>query len=117
MHGQQPGQGQGQQPGQPGQPGGPGQGGPGQGQRPIGDLDGPENFRSERLKGRVGQGKIVGSYFTRGAQVRGESEAEWEEVARAAEAQAAEALDKTRIPRRMADYVRDYIDSITPERQ
>ncbi|MBX3470387.1 MAG: hypothetical protein KF878_26265 [Planctomycetes bacterium] len=116
MHGQ--GDGDGQQGGE-GQPGQGPAGGPGQGfgPRPVGDLNTPETFRPERLRGRVGQGKIVGSYFTRGAQVRGESEAEWAEVARAAEAQAAEALEKTRIPRRMADYVRGYIDSITPERQ
>ena len=35
----------------------------------------------------------------------------------AARQRATEALDKTRIPKGMSRYVRDYIDSITPERQ
>ena len=35
----------------------------------------------------------------------------------AAQAKASEALDKTRIPREMAEYVKGYIDSLTPERQ
>ncbi len=59
----------------------------------------------------------MGSYFTRGAQVKGEQEAEYREVVEAARAKAAEALEKTRIPKGMSKYVRDYIDSITPERQ
>jgi len=77
----------------------------------------PEDFTPHRIRGQVGKGKIVGSYFTEGGQVRGESQAEYEEVAGAAADRAAEALEKTRVPREMADYVRDYIDSITPERQ
>lgn len=75
-----------------------------------------EDFTPQRVQGRIGQGKIVGSYFTRGNQVKGESQAEYEEVMEAAKVRASEALEKTRIPRKMADYVRDYIDSITPER-
>jgi len=65
----------------------------------------------------VGKGKIVGSYFTRGAQVKGKSDAEFEEVTRAARAKAAKALQKTRIPKRMAEYVKGYMESLTPERQ
>jgi hypothetical protein len=120
MHGG--GQGQ-QQPGQGGQNnpqggGNPGGGGPGQGQREIGDLDSPEQWEAARIRGKPGQGgRIVGSYLTRGTQVKGESQAEYQEVVGAAAAKASEALDKTRIPRRLADQVRDYIDSITPERQ
>ena len=69
------------------------------------------------MRGRVGKGKIVGSYFTKGAQIKGKSQAEYEEVMRANKAKAAKALEKTRIPKRMAEYVKGYIDSITPERQ
>ena len=83
----------------------------------MGDVNAPDGFRTERVRGRMGQGKIVGSYFTRGAQVKGEAEVELREVMEAAQERAAEALDKTRIPRRMADYVRDYMDSLTPERR
>ena len=59
----------------------------------------------------------MGSYFTKGAQIKGKSQAEYEEVMRANKAKAAKALEKTRIPKRMAEYVKGYIDSITPERQ
>lgn len=84
----------------------------------MGDLDGREEWEAARIRGKTsGKGKIVGSYLTRGTQVKGESQAEYQEVVEAAAAKASEALDKTRIPRRLADQVRDYIDSITPERQ
>lgn len=83
----------------------------------MGDVNAPDGFTPSHIKGRMGKGKIVGSYMTRGAQVKGESQAEYQEAVEQAKQHAAEALDKTRIPRRMADYVRDYIDSITPERQ
>ena len=87
------------------------------GKREIGDLNAPERFKATRVRGKVGKGKIVGSYFTRGTQVKGESKAEYEEVMEAEAAKASEALEKTRIPRGMKDYVKGYIDSITPERQ
>jgi len=110
--------GQGQNPGNPGGQNNP-NGGPqqGQGNREIGELKGDEKFKATRIRGRVGKGKIVGSYFTRGAQVKGESEAEYTEVMRANATKSAEALDKTRIPSGMREYVKQYIDSITPERQ
>jgi hypothetical protein len=59
----------------------------------------------------------VGSYFSHGDQVRGESEAEYREVVESAQQSAAEAMEKTRIPGRLREYVRDYIDSLTPERR
>jgi hypothetical protein len=77
----------------------------------------PEKFKASRIRGRIGKGKIVGAYFTRGAQIKGESKAEYQEVMQAAKAKAEEALEKTRIPKGMAEYVKGYIDSITPERQ
>ncbi|MBL4845191.1 MAG: hypothetical protein JKY65_06680 [Planctomycetes bacterium] len=83
----------------------------------MGDLDAAKKFRASRIRGRVGKGKIVGSYFTKGAQIKGKSKAEFEKVMRANKVKAAKALEKTRIPKRMAEYVRDYIDSVTPERQ
>jgi len=39
------------------------------------------------------------------------------EVQEAAKAQAAQAMEKTKIPRKMSEYVQDYIDSLNPERQ
>ena len=50
-------------------------------------------------------------------QIKGESSAEYREVIQSAKAKTAEALEKTRIPKDMADYVREYIDSLTPDRQ
>ncbi|MGE4144428.1 MAG: hypothetical protein AB7N76_27600 [Planctomycetota bacterium] len=69
------------------------------------------------MRGQVGKGKVVGSYFTRGDQVKGASKAEFEEVSRAAKDRAAKALQTTRIPKRMAEYVKGYMESLTPERQ
>ena len=108
----------GQGKGQPDQPGGQGNGpGQGFGKRDIGDLNKPEKFKPSRVRGKVGKGKIVGAYFTRGAQVKGESKAEYQEVIRAAKAQAAEVIEHERIPKGYEKLVKDYIDSITPERQ
>ena len=83
----------------------------------MGDLDAAKKFKATRIRGKVGKGKIVGSYFSKGAQIKGKSTAEFEEVMKANKAKAAKALEKTRIPKRMAEYVKDYIDSVTPERQ
>ncbi|MEZ6184271.1 MAG: hypothetical protein R3F62_04570 [Planctomycetota bacterium] len=83
----------------------------------MGDKDAPDGFTPHKLDGKVGKGKIVGSYFRRGDQVEGEAQAEFVEVQEAAKAQAAQALEKTKIPRKMADYVQDYIDSLNPDRQ
>jgi hypothetical protein len=70
------------------------------------------------VRGRVGDGKIVGSFFTKdGAPLKGKSSAEWTEVTSAAKEKETEALDKTRIPKGLKNYVRDYFDSLTPERK
>jgi hypothetical protein len=83
----------------------------------MGDIDAPAKFKATRIRGRVGKGRVVGSFFTRGAQVKGRSKAEYNEVTRAAKQRAAKALQKTRIPKRMAEYVKGYMESLTPERQ
>ena len=102
-----------------GKPGGnPGGGmGPGQGMgnRPVGDDKGDSEFRADRVHGKVGEGKIVGSYFTKdGAPLKGKATAEWHDATSAAKAKETEALDKTRIPKGYKAYVRDYFDSLTP---
>jgi hypothetical protein len=79
---------------------------------------GDEKFKLDRVRGHVGDGKIVGSFFTKdGAPVKGKSSAEWAEVTNAAKEKETEALDKTRIPKGLKNYVRDYFDSLTPERK
>ncbi|MCA8924170.1 MAG: hypothetical protein KDD82_20340 [Planctomycetes bacterium] len=83
----------------------------------MGDKDAPDGFTPHKLQGKVGKGKIVGSYFRQGDQVKGDAQAEFVEVQEAAKAQAAQAMEKTKIPRKMADYVEDYINSLNPERQ
>jgi len=83
----------------------------------MGDIDAERKFKATRIRGKVGKGKIVGSYFTKGAQIKGKSKAEFEKVMRANKVKASKALEKTRIPKRMQEYVKGYIDSVTPERQ
>jgi len=101
--------------GKPGPGMGPGQG---MGQRPVADPK-DVTWKTDRVHGKTGEGKVVGSYFTKdGAPIKGKSSAEyqeWTEAARAAKTKENEALDKTRIPKGYKDYVRDYFDSLTPE--
>lgn len=85
------------------------------GNRPVGDDKGDPRFKADRVRGKVGEGKIVGSYFTKdGAPIKGKATAEWAETTNAAKVKETEALDKTRIPKDLKHYVRDYFDSLTP---
>jgi hypothetical protein len=86
------------------------------GNRPVADPKGDPDFKADRVHGKVGDGKIVGSYFTKdGAPLKGKSTAEWSEATSAAKVKETEALDKTRIPKGYKNYVRDYFDSLTPD--
>jgi hypothetical protein len=69
-------------------------------------------FRSDRVRGQIGQGKMIGAFFTKGQQVKGKSKVELVEATAAAKEKETEALDKTRIPRAMKGYVRDYFDQV-----
>ena len=102
--GQCQGQGQGQGAGQ-----GPGMGGPGMGQGGVAQID-PEDvtFEVKKLKGQIQSGRVVGSFFSDGKQIKGDVKVEYVEEVEAAEAEAAQALEQEKIPRAYEDYVRDY---------
>ena len=62
----------------------------------------------------------MGSFFTKDGTPPPKGSAkseEWGEVTKAAQEKETEALDKTRIPKDLKHYVRDYFDSLTPERK
>lgn len=72
-------------------------------------------WRSDRVRGRIAKkGRVVGSFFVEGMQVRGESQVEFEDAVLSASEEESEALEKTKIPRKYRKYVRDYFDMMTP---
>ena len=74
----------------------------------------PENvaFQDEQVKGELKQGRMIGSYFVNGKQVKGEARAEYSEVVESARTEATEALAQEQIPRAYQGYVRDYFEEM-----
>jgi hypothetical protein len=64
------------------------------------------------VRGQLGKGVIVGSWFTKGEPPKGQAFAEYAEVRAAFEAEALEALQKQKVPAEYKEYVRDYFDAI-----
>ncbi|MFH0963188.1 MAG: hypothetical protein V2A58_04155 [Planctomycetota bacterium] len=88
---------------------GPGMGGPGIGVGGIAPVQEEQvDFEITGVKGQIREGRMVGSFFVDGEQLRGEAKAEYSQTVEAARAEAAEALDRERIPRVYEDYVREY---------
>lgn len=96
------------QPGQANQLG-MGSGGPGRGNG-MGPEGQPVDFivRKERANVDTGEGPIIASMLVQGSQVRGESRATFSTVVGSAQAQAAEALEQSRVPRRYESAVQGY---------
>lgn len=57
-------------------------------------------------------GRIIGQQFVRGRQLKGQSQVELQDAAAAAEIDAADALDKDRVPRIYRNAVRKYFDRL-----
>ena len=110
------GQGEGQGEGQMGQvPGGQGMnGGQGTGPRPEGVAEGI-GFDRTKLKGKQGEGDIVGSFFVKGVPPKGPSEVKYVEMLGQYEHENAEALEKEPIPVGQREQVRKYFDSLKPK--
>ena len=96
---------------------GEGFGGPGRGKggTPPDEIDEPVEFEKKKIKGQMGRGKIVGEFFVKGAQVKGEVTEEFSEVVGEARQEAADALSKERIPQGYRNFVREYFNSLDAE--
>ena len=88
---------------------GPGMGGPGIGAGGIAPVAEEEvDFEITGVKGEIRKGRLVGSFFVDGKQLKGEAKIAYSEAVEAAGNGAAEALERDRIPRVYEDYVREY---------
>lgn len=95
---------------------GPGMGGPGIGRGGIAPVEpGEVEFDPTKIKGQVRPGRVVGSYFVGGTQLKGEARAEYQETVAVAAREAADAIQKEEIPRAYKDYVRDYFEEMRKE--
>ena len=95
---------------------GPGMGGPGIGIGGKAPVEPEEvSFEPTRIKGRVRPGRVVGSFFAGGVQLKGEARLEYQKTVKAAAQEAAEAIQKEQIPRAYKEYVRGYFQELTGE--
>lgn len=71
------------------------------------------DFQNQKVKGKdTGKGVIIGQQFVKGKQLKNQSRAELYDAARAAEIDAADALEKDRIPRVYRRGVKRYFDRL-----
>ncbi len=88
---------------------GPGMGGPGVGKGNIATADPePVTLNPELLQGEMQAGRMLGSFFVDGKQIKGEATAEFQELKSAAESTAEEAIGKEEVPQAYREFVRDY---------
>ena len=92
--------------------GGPGKGKGGRAEAPPGDVA----FEKEKIKGKLGKGEILGSWFVKGEPPKGEAAAGYAEVATEAAQEMDSALEKEDIPLGYQKIVRDYFEAITPKK-
>lgn len=86
--------------------------GHGSGRRNI-DNTTDVDFVNKKDKGKLTKsGKIIGQQFIQGEHLKGKSDVELMEVSRAAEADAADAISKDRIPRAYRKGVKNYFDRL-----
>lgn len=95
---------------------GKGKGKPGRGHgtgRRNEDNTGDVDFVNKKDKGKLTKsGKIIGQQFIQGEHLKGKSDVELMEVSRAAEVDAADAINKDRIPRAYRKGVKNYFDRL-----
>ncbi len=95
---------------------GPGMGGPGIGRGGIApDEEEDVQFEPDRIAGRIRPGRVMGSFFVDGTQVRGEARVEFVETVESAQMEAQDAINRGRIPRAYVDLVHDYFESMQTE--
>jgi len=85
----------------------------GGGKAPVEPVD--VGFKSGKIRGKMRPGRMVGSFFVNGKQIRGEARAEYARQVGAARMEAAEALEQEQIPRAYEDYVREYFNQMKTE--
>lgn len=93
--------------------GGPGKGKGGRPESPEGDVA----FEKEKVKGKLGKGEIIGSWFVKGEPPKGEAASEFADVATEAAQESDSALEKEEVPLGYQKFVRDYFDAITPKKE
>ena len=96
-----------------------GMGGPGRGRGgEVGDLPAPNvDFEPSKIKGMQDKAKPLGLFFTRGAGKKGKSKVKAVEVVREFRQAAEDALTKERIPAGYKSYIRQYFNTIEPEKK
>ena len=88
---------------------GPGIGGPGRGVGGIAPVKPDDvDFSPTRIRGQLKPGRVVGSFFVNGKDLKGEAKAEYLQTVTAAQAEAAQAMQDQKVPRGYETYVRDY---------
>ena len=91
--------------------------GPGQGEGGLAEENKTDTgFEKTKPPGKLGKGKIVSSWFTKGDPPKGEALSEYSEAYAEYAEEAMDALSKEKIPAAYRDYVRDYFDAIRIER-
>lgn len=103
------GQGNGNKPGN----GPPGRG-RGAGQRGKKDTD--VAFQKKRAKVEQRQGAVIGQWFVKGDQIKGESKAQYLEAVQSAVRDASDALEKDQVPRAYQKAVKNYFDRLGEEK-
>lgn len=84
------------------------------GKTPYEDKD--AQYKTERLRGRMGKLRVAGSFLFKGRQIKGEAREALEKEVSVAKERETEAIDKAQIPKGYKHYVHDYFESITPKR-
>ena len=88
---------------------GAGMGGPGMGQGGVAPVQPHSvNFQPGKIQGKMRKGRIVGSFFSDGKNLKGEAKVPFVAEAVAAEVEAAAALQNEQVPRAYENYVREY---------
>ena len=97
---------------------GPGMRGAGQGEGgEVGDLPNADaDFEPSKIKGAHGKAKPLGLFFTRGAGKKGKGKVQASAVVRELRQAAEDALAKERIPAGHKRYIRQYFDTIEPDK-
>ena len=71
-----------------------------------------ENWSKRNFKTALGAGPTIGTMLVQGEQIKGESRAQFQATADAAEAQASEAIQNNTIPREYHDAIKHYFGEL-----
>jgi hypothetical protein len=97
---------------------GPGIGGPGRGVGGIAPVKPDDvDFSPTRIRGQLKPGRVVGSFFVNGKDLKGDAKAEYLQTVTAAQAEAAQAMQDQKVPRGYETYVRDYFHGMKSDNE